>query len=90
MPTSAELSAYLLERLKVLDPTMDVSEGSPAQRIVVDPLAAKLGVDPFTTDVRTFILSRLRSEFPDLDVSSAGSALGSLLGSSWPMLRLNT
>ena len=76
---NAELQQFILERLQALDPTMDTSLGSPAYQQVVEPILAKLGEDPFSVDTRTLLLARMAKEYPELDVTGAGSALSSLL-----------
>ncbi len=38
-----ELRQYILERLRALSPTLDLSTGSPAFTHVIDPLLARLG-----------------------------------------------
>ena len=71
----ASLQQYVGERLQQLDPTIDVSPGSPAYTVVIYPLMQRLGTDPLSTDVESFLLQRMADAYPDLDVLSAGSAL---------------
>ena len=56
------LRAYIAERLVELDPTLDDSEGAIMYTKVVDPLVRRLGTDPLSVDIETFILSRLSDE----------------------------
>lgn len=54
------------ERLLTLDPTMDVSDGSPADTLVVSPIVTALGADPEGMDTQDFIETRINQEYPDL------------------------
>lgn len=61
------LSDFIKQRLVAYDPSIDVSEGSPAVTEVVDPIVARLGTQPFDIDAVTFIKQRVRENF-DIDV----------------------
>lgn len=76
---SEALKAFLVERLLDLDPNLSEDEGSLMFSKVIDPLIKRLGVDPLTTDVESFIVSKLDESFPNLDVSSPGSILRDVL-----------
>jgi hypothetical protein len=65
-------------RLLTYDPTLDVTEGSPARVLVIEPLAIALGAEALETDVREFTTSKLREAFPDLTLSP-GDALTDVL-----------
>jgi len=69
----------MTERLLDLDPTLSDQAGSLMFTKVIDPLVARLGVDPLGVDIGTFILARLQEEFPELDVNSPGSVLKDVL-----------
>ncbi len=69
----------MVERLLDLDPTLSDAEGSDIYSKVINPLFSRLGTDPKTVDIETFITDRMSSEFPDLDISSPGSVLRDLL-----------
>lgn len=58
---------------------MDVSEGSPVDRQVVGPLLDRLGVDPFSTDIRSFLIEHLRIAMPEVDTTSAGGQFRALV-----------
>lgn len=75
----ASLQQYIGERLQILDPTIDVSTGSAAYTAVIYPLMTRLGTDPMSTDVESFLLQRVKDAYPELDVTSAGSALRDVL-----------
>lgn len=63
---SAELQSYIEDRLRDLDPSMDLSAGSPAQVRFIAPILSYLGTDPFETDIDSFIVTRFQQEFPQL------------------------
>jgi hypothetical protein len=77
MPTQ-ELKDFVEDRLRAYDPTMDLTEGSPAQVQIVDPIVRRFTPDPFEMDVDKFIEARLSQEYPDMDVRE-GSAVRDLL-----------
>ena len=62
---TADLQAFIEDRLRAVFPTIDLSAGSPAQVSFVQPLLKRLGTDPFDTDIDSFILDRYRQEFPN-------------------------
>jgi len=70
---STELKSFIETRLLALDPSMDVSSGSPAQTKFVDPLLSYLGADPFETDIDSFLTDRFAQEFPDLYATDPGA-----------------
>src|SRR5512146_1295798 len=63
---SADLQTFVEDRLLALDPSIDISPGSPAQTEFISPLIAYLGTDPFETDIDKFLIDRLRQEYPDI------------------------
>ena len=63
---STDLKTFLENRLLVLDPSTDLSAGSPAQVQFIEPVIAYLGTDPLETDIKTFILGRFSQEYPDI------------------------
>jgi hypothetical protein len=77
MPTE-ELKEFVEERLEAYDPDIDLSEGSPAQTQVVDPIVLRYTPDPFEMDVDAFIDARLQQEFPDTNFRE-GSGIRDLL-----------
>ena len=68
----------LVERMELFDPTVDTAEGSEFWSTVVDPVFQALGVDPFDVDVETFLLTRLRQEYPTV-AANVGDAIVDLL-----------
>lgn len=78
MPGTDDLQQFIEERLLLFDPDVDLSDGSPAQVTVVDPIVRRYASDPFEIDVETFIRTRLRQELPDLS-SEEGDTLADLL-----------
>lgn len=77
MPTE-ELKDFVEERLVAFDPDIDLSEGSPAQLQVVDPIVQRFTPDPFEMDVDKFIDARLTQEFPGVNFRE-GSGLRDLV-----------
>lgn len=65
---AADLEVFIRERAAAWDETIDVSEGSPFDTQVIQPVLRRLGADPFTLDLPAFIETRLRQEFPDLAI----------------------
>lgn len=73
------LERFIVERLLELDPTLSDSAGSAIYSRVVNPLLKRLGTDPLSVNIETFIVSRLEDEFPHLDVKSPASVLRDVL-----------
>lgn len=69
---SEALKSYLEDRLRAIVPDIDVDPGSPAQTDFIEPILARLGTDPFETDIGAFITDRFAQEFPDLYASDPG------------------
>jgi hypothetical protein len=61
-----DLRLFIEERVKAYDSSIDTTVGSSFDAAVIQPLLDRLGPDPYNTPIRDFILSRLRTEFPDL------------------------
>lgn len=59
---TSDLKEFVEDRLLAFDPTIDLSDGSPAQDQVVDPIVRRFQPDPFEMNVETFIETRLRQE----------------------------
>lgn len=74
----ADLQAFLQQALQNYDPDIDVSPGSDADKKVVQPLLRRLGSDPFSVEVRAFIMDRLNQEFPDM-ATNDGDGITDLL-----------
>lgn len=63
---TADLQPYIEDRLRALDPTIDLDPGSPAQVQFIAPLLARLGTDPLETNIDAFLTDRFSQEFPDI------------------------
>jgi len=73
-----ELTLYIQERIQEYDSAIDTSSGSSFYTTVILPLLTRLGPDPYNTPIRTFILNRLATAFPDM-VLQDGEPLDDLL-----------
>lgn len=65
----ADLEAFIDQCLSNVDPTLDLSPGSPYDVGVVQPILQRLGTDPFTVDIGLFIQTTLNQQFPDMPTS---------------------
>ena len=74
-----DLKRFMVERLLVLDPTLSDNAGARMYSTVIDPLVKRLGVDPLSVNIATFITARMEALFPELDITSPGSMLKDLL-----------
>jgi hypothetical protein len=74
----SDFEAFLRERLALLDETRDVSPGSEADRLVIQPALRRIGSDPFSIDFVPFVQDRLNAEFPDM-ATKEGDATTDLL-----------
>lgn len=73
-----ELKEFVEDRLVAYDPDIDLTDGSPAQDQVVDPIVRRFEPDPFELDVESFITARLNQEYPNYNIRE-GSGLRDLL-----------
>lgn len=73
-----DIEAFIRERAAQWDPNLDLTDGSPFDVQVIQPLVRRLGIDPFTVDLPTFLDARLRQAYPELAVSE-GDAITDLL-----------
>lgn len=69
---TTDLKTFLEDRLRALDPTIDLDSGSPAQVQFIEPVMTYLGTDPFETDIDSFITDRFAQEFPELIATDPG------------------
>lgn len=69
---TADLKTFVEDRLRAMDPTIDLDTGAPAQVQFIEPLMTYLGTDPFETNIDTFISDRFRQEFPDIYAQDPG------------------
>jgi hypothetical protein len=74
----SDLEIFLREKASIFDENLDVSPGSPYDKNVIQPVLRRLGTDPFTVDVDTFIRTRLVQEFPEM-ATKEGDAITDLL-----------
>ena len=73
-----DLEAFIRQQMALYNPNEDLSAGSPFDVRVIQPVLRRLGVDPFTIDLSTFINDRLTQAYPDL-ATKEGDALTDLL-----------
>lgn len=73
-----DIEAFVRERAARFDPNLDLAPGSPFDTQVIQPLVRRLGIDPFTVDLSTFLDARLRQAFPDMALDE-GDALTDLV-----------
>lgn len=73
-----DFEAFLRERAARFDPNLDLSPGSPFDIQVIQPAVRRLGIDPFSVDLSTFLDARLRQAFPDMALDE-GDAITDLL-----------
>lgn len=74
----SDIREIIRARLRDFDPTLDLSSGSPADALVVSPIAELLSSDALTTDSRDFIYTKLKEAFPDISFGE-GDALTDIL-----------
>lgn len=67
-----DLRNFIEGRLLAYDPGIDLSPNSPAQLKIVEPTIQRFGIDPFSTDIPTFIRDRMLQEFPDMAADDGG------------------
>jgi hypothetical protein len=73
-----DLEAFLRQRAAVFDPNLDTNPGSPFDTSVIQPLLRRIGPDPFSVDMTTFLAERLRQAYPDMALGD-GDAITDLL-----------
>lgn len=73
-----DLQQFLQQRAAIFDPSLDVSPGSPFDQEVIQPTVRRLGQDPFTVDLATFIHDRIEQAFPEM-AAQEGDAITDLL-----------
>lgn len=61
-----DFEVFLREAIASVDETIDVSPGSPFDARVIQPVLRRIGTDPFTVDLPTFVTQRLTEAFPEL------------------------
>lgn len=73
-----DIEAFIRERAARFDPNLDLAPGSPFDVQLIQPLVRRLGTDPFSVDLSTFLDARLRQAFPDMALDE-GDALTDLI-----------
>jgi len=63
-----DIEALMRQLAADYDPNVDASVGSPFDAKVIQPIVRRLGVDPFSVDLATFIVTRLRQAYPKMAV----------------------
>ena len=83
-----DLKFYLKERLLELDASLDASPGGEIERVVINPLIARLGTDATGIDISAFILNRLREDpgTSGLDIETSGGVLKDVLAKPLALL----
>ena len=72
------LQDFVQARLLAFDPTIDLSDGSPAQDQVADPIVRRFQPDPFEMSIEDFIDARLKQEIPTMSIQE-GTGVRDLL-----------
>lgn len=80
-----DIEAFVRERLLIWDPDADVSAGSPLDSDVIQPLLARIGSDPFSTNLPLFVRETLVRKFPNLAISDIDE-LSDLLAKPFELL----
>ena len=57
---------WLEERLRAMDPNLNLNSGSPATVQVIEPFRRRFRPDPLESSVIPFIVGRLRQEYPNI------------------------
>lgn len=73
-----DLEAFIRQRAALFDANLDLNPGSPFDVQVIQPMLRRLGTDPFSVDLSTFINDRVNQAFPEL-ATTEGDAITDLL-----------
>lgn len=73
-----DLQAFLQQKAQAWNSSLDVSSGSPFDVQVVQPTLRRLGTDPYTVDLATFLHDRIKQAFPEM-ASDEGDAITDVL-----------
>ena len=73
--STVDLQEFIQEVLTRYDPTINTSSGSLADTKIIQPILRRIGPDPFTSDLRTFITTRLSQELPELSINEGDAAM---------------
>jgi hypothetical protein len=73
-----DLEAFMRQSAANYDSNLDTTPGSPFDTKVMQPLIQRLGIDPFSVDLQTFVVERLRQAYPKL-ATNEGDNINDLL-----------
>lgn len=65
----SDIETFLTDLLLRYDPSIDLTDGSRAQVMLVDPILARIGTDPFDSDIETFVEQRVTQTFPNMSIA---------------------
>lgn len=65
----SDIETFLSDILLRYDPSIDLTDGSRAQVMLVDPILARIGTDPFDSDIQTFVEQRVIQTFPNMSIA---------------------
>lgn len=89
-----DLEAFLRQAAANFDPNLDTTPGTPFDTKVIQPLVRRVGLDPFTVDLSTFLVERLRQAYPRLATDDGDNITDLLIKPAtllWdPLVRENT
>jgi hypothetical protein len=63
-----DLEAFIRQSAANFDPNLDTNPGSPFDSKVIQPIIRRIGPDPFSVDMQTFIDARLRQAYPEMAI----------------------
>jgi len=70
---TTSIQNFIVTLLQNYFPELEATEGSDLFSEIVQPILDRLGDDLFETDIDSFVAQRIRDEFPELDIDTAGS-----------------
>jgi hypothetical protein len=73
-----DIKQLLRTRLAQLDPTIDTTDGSFADRVLLTPVTDALGPDPLSAPVRDFLVAKYAEAFPGMPLAR-GDAITDVL-----------
>jgi len=89
-----DYEAFIRQCVAAFDPNLDTTPGSPFDNKVIQPLERRLGPDPFSVDLMTFVIERLRQAYPQMATGEADTLTDLLVKPVtllWdPLVRENT
>jgi hypothetical protein len=73
-----DIEAFLRQAAANFDPNLDTNPGSPFDTKIIQTLVRRIGTDPFSVDLSTFLSTRLQQAYPKL-ATDEGDNLTDLL-----------